>query len=134
MKYLLDTNTCIRFLNKRVPVLIQRFVDTPDEDICVCSIVKAEMFFGSMKSQHPERNRAIQEKFFARYPSLSFDDAAAYVYADIRRNLEQRGTLIGPNDMLIASIARANHLILVTANEREFSRIEGLEIENWEHT
>lgn len=64
MKYLLDTNTCIRFLNARSEALVERLSFTPDEQICVCSIVKAEMFFGSIKSRDPVRTRAIQERFF----------------------------------------------------------------------
>ena len=66
MKYLLDSNTCIRFLNRRSSEVIDHLTDTPDEDIFVCSIVKAEMFFGSEKSARRERNLAVQRAFFSR--------------------------------------------------------------------
>jgi predicted nucleic acid-binding protein len=67
MKYLLDSNTCVRFLNQRAPALIDRLADTPDEDILVFSVVKAEMFYGSERSARRERNLAVQRAFFARY-------------------------------------------------------------------
>lgn len=95
MKYLLDTNTCIQFLNQRSQKLIDRLTDTPDEDIFVCSVVKAEMFYGSEKSARRERNLAVQRAFFARYVSLPFDDAAAERYGLLRADLEQRGQSIG---------------------------------------
>ena len=132
MKYLLDSNTCIRFLNQRPPVVVDRLTETPDEDIFVCSIVKAEMFYGSQKSLRQERNLAVQRAFFARYVSLPFDDLAADQYALIRADLEARGQLIGANDLLIAAIARAHDLTLVTHNMAEFSRVRGLQLEDWE--
>jgi tRNA(fMet)-specific endonuclease VapC len=132
MKYLLDSNTCIRFLNQRSPLVVDRLIETPDEDISVCSIVKAEMFYGSQKSLRRERNLAVQRAFFSRYVSLPFDDLAADQYALIRADLEGRGQLIGANDLLIAAIARAHDLTLVTHNTAEFSRVGGLQLEDWE--
>lgn len=132
MKYLLDSNTCIRFLNQRSPALLARLTDTPDADIFVCSVVKAEMFYGSERSARRARNLAVQRAFFARYVSLSFDDAAAESYAVIRADLERRGQLIGANDLLIAAIASAHDLTLVTHNTQEFSRVPGLRLEDWE--
>ncbi len=79
MRVLLDSNTCIRFLNKRSPKLIESLVDMGDEDVFVCSVVKAEMFYGSAKSRDPQRNREVQSTFFSRYRSLPFDDRAAEV-------------------------------------------------------
>jgi tRNA(fMet)-specific endonuclease VapC len=134
MKYLLDSNTCIRFLNQRSPALIERLTDTPDEDIFVCSIVKAEMFYGSERSQRRERNLTVQRAFFSRYVSLPFDDAAAEKYAVIRADLETRGQLIGANDLLIAAITLAHDFTLVTHNVSEFSRVSGLRLEDWEAT
>jgi tRNA(fMet)-specific endonuclease VapC len=132
MKYLLDSNTCIRFLNQRSPAIIDRLTDTPDEDIFVCSVVKAEMFYGSERSTRRERNLAVQRAFFGRYASLPFDDAAAEKYAVVRADLETRGQLIGANDLLIAAIALAHDLTLVTHNLSEFSRVTGLRLEDWE--
>ncbi|MDV7401945.1 type II toxin-antitoxin system VapC family toxin, partial [Arthrospira platensis SPKY1] len=61
-----------------------------------------------------------------------FDDKCTETYARTRAALELEGLIIGANDLLIASIAVANDLILVTSNTREFSRIPGLRLENWE--
>ncbi len=132
MKYLLDTNACIRYINGRAPNLRVVFHSKAYSDIVVSSITKAEMYFGSQKSQTPERSQAKQEEFFQNIDSLPFDDDAAEEYGSIRAYLEGRGTLIGPHDMLIAAIARANGLIVVTRNTRHFSRIPGLNVEDWE--
>ena len=132
MKYLLDTNTCIRFLNGRAPTVLEKLAATDDCGVAVCSVVKAEMFAGSEKSRDPQRSRNVQELFFARYQSLPFDDVAADEYGKIRAHLERRGTPIGPNDLMIAAIAMANDLILVTHNLDEFRRVPELKLEDWE--
>lgn len=69
--------------------------------------------------------------FCRRFDSLPFDDAAAEEYGRIRAELTAAGTPIGPNDLMIASIALANQLTLVTSNTAEFGRVPGLQIENW---
>jgi tRNA(fMet)-specific endonuclease VapC len=132
MKYLLDTNTCIRYLNGRSEKIKQNMAAVSQQDIALCSVVKAELFYGAMKSLHPENNLARQRKFTNSFVSLSFDDNAAEVYGQIRAQLEKAGTPIGPNDLLIAAIALANNLTLVTHNTREFSRIAMLPCEDWE--
>ncbi|MBI5758694.1 MAG: type II toxin-antitoxin system VapC family toxin [Planctomycetales bacterium] len=71
------------------------------------------------------------EELFARHRSLPFDDEAAWHYADIRHHLESIGQVIGPNDLKIAAICRANHVRLVTANLGEFQRVPSLEVEDW---
>ncbi len=130
--YLLDTNTCIRYLNGRAPNIRARLRATHRDQVRVCSIVKAEMFAGALRSTDPVRSLARQTAFFARFISLPFDDAAAEAYGRIRADLLAAGTPIGPNDMLIAAIAVANGLTLVTHNTTEFSRISGLTLEDWE--
>jgi tRNA(fMet)-specific endonuclease VapC len=104
---------------------------TPGE-VGVCSVVKAEMFAGAMRSNDPSRTRSQQQAFLGQFLSLPFDDAAAEVYAVIRAQLEAVGTPIGPYDLQIAAIALANGLTLVTHNTREFSRVTGLLLEDWE--
>ena len=99
MRFLLDSNTCIQFLNRRSAPLLRRLLDTPDREISVCSVVKAELFYGAKKSRHPERSRRIQEEFLGRYVSLPFDDEASDVYAEIRAQLERAGTPVGANDL-----------------------------------
>jgi tRNA(fMet)-specific endonuclease VapC len=132
MTYLLDTNTCIRYLNGRSPNVVAKVRATAPSDIVVCSVVKAELFAGAAKSQHPTQNLAIQQAFLNQFVSLPFDDAAAAIYGTTRAALEKAGTPIGPNDMLIAAIALANHVILVTHTTREFGRVAGLVLEDWE--
>jgi tRNA(fMet)-specific endonuclease VapC len=132
MKYLLDTNTCIRYINGRAPAIRDRILATPDDDIAISAVTKGEMFAGSGRSQTPQRSRAKQEAFFARFASLPFDDAAAHEFGRIRAGLETAGTPIGPYDMQIAAIALVHGLIVVTHNVREFERVPGLQIEDWE--
>jgi len=132
MKYLLDTNTCIRYLNQRSEAITQRLYNTPEADIAVCSVVKAELYFGAMKSQNPPKTLARQRNFAERFVSLPFDDLSADVYGRIRAELERAGTPIGSNDLMIASIALANGLTLITHNTREFSRVSGIQLEDWE--
>ena len=92
----------------------------------------AELFFGAAKSVDPGKTLRRQREFLERFPSLPFDDAAARTYGPIRANLERAGKLIGGNDLLIASIALANGLTLVSHNVSEFSRVPGLVVEDWE--
>lgn len=132
MNYLLDTNTCIQYLNGRSPNVKQRLESTAAKEIVVCSIVKAELFFGSMKSVNPKRSLAKQKKFLDQFDSLPFDDQSAEIYGRIRAQLESQGTPIGPTDLLIAAIAVANQTTLITHNTREFNRVAGLQIEDWE--
>lgn len=132
MKYLLDTNTCVRHLNQRSKAITEHLHSTPESDLAVCSVVKAELYFGAMKSQHPEATLIKQQAFAERFVSLPFGDAAALVYGRIRAELEQAGTPIGPNDLMIAAIALANGLTLITHNTREFGRVPDLKIEDWE--
>jgi tRNA(fMet)-specific endonuclease VapC len=132
MRYLLDTNTCIRYLNGRAPAIRQKMLTVDDTDIAISAITKGEMFAGSARSQIPQRSRARQDEFFVRFVSLPFDDAAASEFGRIRAALEAAGTPIGPYDMQIAAVALVHNLIVVTHNVREFGRIEGLQIEDWE--
>ena len=132
MTYLLDSNVCVIYLNGRSPLLRQRLNSTPVKDILVCAIVKGELFYGSRRSNNPVKSIQIQQTFLAQFASLPFDDAAAIVYAEIRADLAQAGTPIGPNDLQIAAIALANDLTLVTHNTREFGRVRGLKLEDWE--
>jgi tRNA(fMet)-specific endonuclease VapC len=132
MQYLLDTNPCIVFLNGRSTKLRDRINAEGDANIAVCSIVRAELYYGAAKSTTPDRTISNQKVFLSRFLSLAFDDAAARVYGPIRAGLEKVGATIGAHDLLIASIALSNNLTLVTHNIQEFSRIPGLIIEDWE--
>jgi tRNA(fMet)-specific endonuclease VapC len=132
MKYLLDTNVCIRYINGRAPQIREKMVSISDKDIVLCAITKGEMLFGSAKSQYPERSRAKQEAFFSRFISLPFDDDAAKYFGQTRATLESAGIPIGAYDMQIAAVAMAHNLIVVTHNTGEFGRIKSLQTEDWE--
>ncbi|BAY95775.1 MULTISPECIES: type II toxin-antitoxin system tRNA(fMet)-specific endonuclease VapC [unclassified Tolypothrix] len=132
MKFLLDTNTCIIYLRGKNATLKQKLESTATKDIAVCSIVKAELFYGSMKSANPQRNLSLQQQFLAQFTSLPFDDLAAMTFGTIRSQLEVLGTPIGAYDLQIAAIALTNNLTLITHNTREFQRINNLVISDWE--
>lgn len=132
--YLLDTNTCIRYINGSSLTVLNRLNSVSAQDIAVCSIVKAELFFGAAKSGASTRTLARQQKFLNQFHSFPFDDPAATLYGAERARLAKLGTPIGPLDLLIACIALANTLTLVTHNTREFSRVAGLTLDDWELT
>lgn len=132
MKYLLDTNTCIRYINGRAPQIREHFSSVNDSDITINTITLGEMFAGSAKSQFPQQSRAKQDAFFIRFRILLFDETSADRFGSIRAYLEKRGTPIGPYDLQIAAIALVHDLILVTHNVDEFSRVPNLKIEDWE--
>ncbi len=132
MTYLLDTNVCIRYMNGRAPDVLQRLQALQPTDVVVCSIVKAELFYGAQRSNHPARSLATQHQFLQPYRSLPFDDAAAEIVGALRAQLAKLGTPIGPYDVQIAAIALANGCTLVTHNVREFGRVPALVIEDWE--
>ncbi|MBW4455514.1 MAG: type II toxin-antitoxin system VapC family toxin [Nostoc indistinguendum CM1-VF10] len=131
MRYLLDTNACIVYLNRPISAVRQRLESLSPADI-VCSVVKAELFYGAMRSNNPTRTLALQEAFLNNFVFLPFDDRASRIFGTIRAELGMLGTPIGPNELQIAAIALVNKLTLVTHNTREFSRVSGLVIEDWE--
>jgi tRNA(fMet)-specific endonuclease VapC len=132
MQYLLDTNACVAYLRSRNALLTQRFRARSAADLHLCSVVKAELLRGILRSSRPAAERARVGAFMQPYLSLVFDDAAAAGFARLRFHLESLGTPIGPYDMQIASIALVHHLTVVTHNTSEFSRVPGLAIEDWE--
>jgi len=132
MIYLLDTNVCIRYLNRRSESVRRRMESLHPKNIVLCSVVKAELFYGAMKSANPVRNIQNQKKFTDRFVSLPFDDDAAEIYGRIRSELEKSGTPIGPNDLMIAAVALNHNVTLVTHNTREFGRVKELKMTDWE--
>jgi len=132
MIYLPDTNALIRFLNHGQSLVKERFLSVDHTEIRLCSVVKAELFFGAMKSSRSADNLLLLDNFFANFDSLPFDDYAARKYGEVRAVLARLGTPIGPNDTMIAAIALVHDAIVITHNTREFSRVDGLNIEDWE--
>lgn len=132
MSHLLDTNACINHLNEHNSRVARRIVVMRPHSVRLCDIVKAELYYGAYRSARREENLAVLRAFFAPFTSLPFDDRAAEAFGRIRAHLFGVGTPIGPYDMQIAAIALANNLTLVTHNTREFGRVPGLSLEDWE--
>jgi tRNA(fMet)-specific endonuclease VapC len=130
--FLLDTNVCIRILNGSSPSVAARLQATSPADVRLCAVVKAELLYGARRSERVDQNLRLLHRFFEPIVSLPFDDRCAEEAAFIRLDLERSGRPIGPNDLLIAATARARDLVLVTHNAREFGRVAGLRIEDWE--
>lgn len=95
-------------------------------------VSKAELYYGARKSERIEHNLGVLRRFFGPFRSLAFDDRAAEEYGIIRADLERTGTPIGPNDLLIAALARSRDLTLVSFNRREFGRVAGLRLTDFE--
>lgn len=131
IKYMLDTNIIAYAINKSSPEVISNLMKHNPEEICISAITMAELEYGIMHSSQPERNRAALMMFLAEISVVSFDSNAAYDYGVIRQDLQNKGQLIGANDMLIAAQARSLGVTLVTHNVREFSRVENLKYEDW---
>lgn len=130
LRYMLDTNLCIRVLRDRPPEIRSRF-NAEADGLCISTIVLTELLHGAAKSARPAENRMAVERFAARLEVLAFDDAAAAHAGDIRAELERRGRAIGGYDVLIAGHARSRGLIVVTGNLGEFERVDGLRCEDW---
>lgn len=129
--FLLDTNTCISYLKGQVSIL-QKLSSLSHTKVMICDIVKLELYYGAYKSASQEKNLAVLKRFFREFDSLPFDELAIIKCAQLRAKLAIKGTPIGPYDLQIAAIALANNLVLVTHNTREFNRVEGLVVEDWE--
>ncbi|MDJ0719900.1 MAG: type II toxin-antitoxin system VapC family toxin [Prochloraceae cyanobacterium] len=134
MIYLLDTNACMVYLNKKLSGVRQRLETLSPSDIAVCSVVKAEIFYAGIRTNNPQNTLRMQQEFFDRFLSLPFDDRAARIYSQIRATLMPVGSPIGPYDLQIASIAIAYNLVLVTSNMPEYSRVRELLWENWQES
>ena len=131
MIYLLDTNTCIYFLNRSSEKIISQFKRFSPSEINLPSITVAELYYGAEKSKAKKKNWAVVENFVSTFEIVPFDEKSCEIYARIRTSLEKSGVPIGPMDLLIASISLSNNSTLVTNNTKEFSRIKGLKLENW---
>ena len=133
MSFLLDTNACIAALNGRPPVVRDRIVGARNAggEIVVSTIALFELWHGVGRSLHAERNAERLATFRDSVRILPFDEEDAHVAGGIEAELRARGTPVGPYDVLMAGQARRRGLTLVTANVREFSRVKGLQWEDW---
>jgi len=131
MKYLLDTNICIYIIKKKPESVIKRFEKLKSGSVAISTITLSELYYGVSKSSKPDENMIALQEFISPLEVLDYTSVDALVYGKIRNSLEKKGPPIGAMDLLIASIAKSQDLILVTNNTKEFSRITDLKIENW---
>lgn len=128
MSWLLDTDTCVDALRHR-PSVLRRLDRLSPDDVAVASMTEAELWYGAWRSRDPAGSRQSVAAFLAPLTRLPFDSEAAERHAELRFAL--RAQPIGERDLVIASVAVAQGLALVTHNTREFSRVPGLTVEEW---
>ncbi|MYE02985.1 MAG: type II toxin-antitoxin system VapC family toxin [Alphaproteobacteria bacterium] len=129
MRYLFDTNACIALLNDSSSPLRERLHRLAPADVDLPAPVAYELYYGAYKSRHADRNLGLLDRL--EFEIVPFDAGDAREAGAVRSELEAAGLPIGPYDLLIAGQARARNLVLVTANSREFERVQGLVCEDW---
>jgi len=131
MKYLLDTDICILLIRQKSARVLQRLITQQPGQVGISSITLAELAYGAEKSAQVEQNRAALQQFLLPLELADFDQPAALAYGKIRAGLERAGQVIGSMDLLIAAHALSLGAILVSNNQREFQRVNGLLMEDW---
>ncbi len=129
--YLLDTNICIYAINMRSKSVVEKVRQRLVDEIAISSVTVAELEYGLQKSSRKTATRAALIEFLAPFAIIDFTSLDAAEYGKIRAFLEEKGTPIGAYDLQIAAQALARGLVLVSNNEREFSRVPQLKLENW---
>lgn len=130
-RYLLDTNICIYIRQKRPAEVLAKFEKLKVGDAALSVITYGELLYGAQKSKEQKVAMARLADLVSLLPVLELPESAAEHYGQIRASLEAKGEIIGANDLWIAAHARAEGLVLVTNNEREFKRVAGLKVQNW---
>jgi len=134
IEYCLDTNACIALINGSSVPVRSRFKETiaGGSVVCVSTVVLHELWYGVSKSSRRESNTARLQAFLAGpFEILDWDDADARAAGEVRSQLESEGRMIGAYDALIAAQAVRRGITLVTANTKEFKRVDGLMWEDW---
>jgi tRNA(fMet)-specific endonuclease VapC len=131
MRYLLDTNICIYLIKEKPAQVLDKFRSHSVGQIGVSSITVSELWYGVANSERRKVNERALKQFMLPLTISEYDDRAAEAYGKIRTALEKEGQPIGAMDLLIAAHAVSMGVTLVTNNEREFSRVPDLIVENW---
>ncbi len=131
MIYMLDTDICIYIIKRKPLHVLERLELMQPGQLSMSAITFAELMNGAKKSQRVEANVSRLNSLGEILEICSFDQQAAVAYGDVRSSLEKRGEVIGPHDLLIAAHALSLDRTLITNNEREFKRVEGLKVDNW---
>jgi len=134
IRYMLDTDACIALIKNRPEAMRVRLSSLSPEEVGVSGIVAAELWFGVAHSQKKKQNEAALKDFMDYATLLDWPSEASHLYGKIREGLQKQGRPIGAMDLLIAAHALFLDTVLVTNNTREFERVPGLRIENWEAT
>jgi len=129
--YMLDTDICIYIIKRKPRSVLKRLESLQPGQLSMSAITFAELMNGAKKSQRVEANVAKLNELAELIEICPFDQKAATSYGDVRSTLEKKGNIIGSNDLLIAAHALSLDWILVSNNEKEFGRVDGLRIENW---
>ena len=129
-RFMLDTDLSIYVINRRPLAALNSF-NSHAARICISAITLAELLHGVEKSANPNGTRQRVDDFTSRLSVLEYGERAAAHYGEIKSDLERRGLVIGPNDLHIAGHARSEALTLVTNNQREFDRVDGLRTACW---
>lgn len=129
-RYLLDTNILSELVMNPQGAISERIARVGETNVCTSVIVAAELRFCARKRQSRRLTNNVNA-ILAAIEVLPLEEPADQAYGELRANLERRGGVIGPNDMLIAAHALSLDKVVVTANRREFARVPGLRVENW---
>jgi len=131
--YMLDTDMCVYISRRNNPRVLARFQRCSEGELAVSVVTYGELRLGAENSIRRQAALSELDLFTMAVPVLSMERQVAEVYATVRLDLQKRGKIIGANDLWIASHCLQLGLTLVTNNDREFSRIPNLPIENWTH-
>ena len=130
-RYLLDTDTCIFMRRGRPPELVRKFASLNAGDVVISVITYGELYRSALRSADPQASLMVLERITDLAPVLAMPSETGERYGRIRVELERAGAIIGGNDLWIAAHAVAAGLTLVSGNMREFSRVAGLNVEDW---
>jgi len=130
-RYMLDTDMCSYIIKEHPESVHQRFQKLAMEQLCISVITYAELVYGVERSSSKRVNRPIIEDFARHLDVVDWDTDAADHYGVIRAELEAAGTPIGAMDMMISAHAKSLKAVLVTNNQKHFTKVKGLKIENW---
>ncbi len=131
IRYMLDTNICIYIAKHHPPEVRARFVSHTSSKLVMSVVTLGELHFGAEKSNSPEQALATIKQLESVIQVAPLPESAGTHYGVIRARLQKKGQIIGNNDLWLAAHARAEGWTIVTNNTREFSRVEGLQVENW---
>ncbi len=130
-RYMLDTDMCSYIIKEHPERVRQRFQKLAMEQLCISVVTYAELVYGVERSSSRRVNRPIIEDFVRHLDVMDWDTEAADHYGVIRAELETAGTPIGAMDMMIAAHAKSIKAVLVTNNQKHFTKVKGLRTDNW---